>query len=71
MVGALLHYITHAEAKNFQPMKATMGLLPEMSLRVRRKEQRYAAHAERARVDLERFLVEAEVAPAGAHAVLS
>jgi methylenetetrahydrofolate--tRNA-(uracil-5-)-methyltransferase len=56
MVGALLHYITHADAENFQPMKATMGLLPEMPERVRGKEQRYAAHAERARADLEAFL---------------
>ena len=30
MIGALLHYITHAEPDNFQPMKANMGLLPDM-----------------------------------------
>jgi len=28
MLGALCHYVTHAEAKDFQPMKANFGLLP-------------------------------------------
>lgn len=65
MMGALLHYITHAEPKNFQPMKATMGLLPEMPKRVRRKEQRYAAYAERARADLEAALCEAHFVGVG------
>ena len=30
MMGALFHYITHAEPKAFQPMKANFGLLPEL-----------------------------------------
>ncbi|MDQ3250493.1 MAG: methylenetetrahydrofolate--tRNA-(uracil(54)-C(5))-methyltransferase (FADH(2)-oxidizing) TrmFO, partial [Chloroflexota bacterium] len=45
MIGALLHYITHADAQNFQPMKANMGLLPEMATPVRGKFNRYAAYA--------------------------
>ena len=57
MIGALLHYITHAEPKNFQPMKANMGLLPEIPQRIRSKLNRYAAYAERARRDLEEYLV--------------
>lgn len=56
MIGALLHYITHADPANFQPMKATMGLLPEMAQRFRGKESRYAAYAARARTDLEAYL---------------
>lgn len=28
MLGALCHYVTHAEVKSFQPMKANFGLLP-------------------------------------------
>ncbi|MCB0016047.1 MAG: methylenetetrahydrofolate--tRNA-(uracil(54)-C(5))-methyltransferase (FADH(2)-oxidizing) TrmFO, partial [Anaerolineales bacterium] len=40
MMGALLHYITHAEPQNFQPMKANMGLLPDLRQRVRGKQQR-------------------------------
>jgi methylenetetrahydrofolate--tRNA-(uracil-5-)-methyltransferase len=56
MAGALLHYITHAEAEHFQPMKANMGLLPEMAQPIRRKVQRYASYAERAQAELEAYL---------------
>ncbi len=56
MIGALLHYITHADPQNFQPMKANMGLLPEMERRIRHKVNRYAAYAERARTELESYL---------------
>ena len=62
MIGALLHYITHADPENFQPMKANMGLLPEMPAWIKGKEQRYAAYAERARADLEGALGEAMTA---------
>ncbi len=63
MAGALLHYITQADAGNFQPMKATMGLLPELETPIRSKAARYAAFAERARSELERFEAEQNVAP--------
>jgi len=56
MIGALLHYITHADPQNFQPMKANMGLLPEMETQVRGKMNRYAAYAERAQQELETYL---------------
>ncbi len=59
MMGALLHYITHAEPENFQPMKAAMGLLPDFENGIRNKQKRYAAYAERANSDLERYLQEA------------
>ena len=32
MLGALIYYITHASKKNFQPMKANFGLLPELEI---------------------------------------
>jgi hypothetical protein len=56
MMGALLHYITHAEPDNFQPMKAAMGLLPELTEHVRNKKARYVAYAERAHAALEACL---------------
>jgi methylenetetrahydrofolate--tRNA-(uracil-5-)-methyltransferase len=65
MAGALLHYVTHAEPEHFQPMKANMGLLPEMAQPIRRKVQRYASYAERAQADLEAYLAEAGFSPAG------
>jgi len=53
MIGALLHYISHAEPKEFQPMKANFGLLPPLEKRVRRKPDRYQAYARRALSDLQ------------------
>jgi methylenetetrahydrofolate--tRNA-(uracil-5-)-methyltransferase len=53
MLGALLRYITEADAASFQPMKANFGLLPELDPPVREKRRRYAAYAERALADLE------------------
>jgi methylenetetrahydrofolate--tRNA-(uracil-5-)-methyltransferase len=53
MIGALLHYISHAEPKDFQPMKANFGLLPPLDKRVRRKPDRYQAYAQRALADLQ------------------
>jgi methylenetetrahydrofolate--tRNA-(uracil-5-)-methyltransferase len=53
MIGALLHYISHAEPKDFQPMKANFGLLPSLEKRVRHKVERYQAYARRALADLE------------------
>ena len=48
MLGALCHYVTHADAKRFQPMKANLGILPPLANRVRNKAQRRIAFAERA-----------------------
>ena len=56
MTGALLHYITHAEPKDFQPMKANFGILPPLSPPVRNKRARYQAYAERALAALEKFI---------------
>ena len=47
MMGALCHYVTHAEPGGFQPMKANFGLMPPLSPPVRRKRERYRAYAER------------------------
>ena len=63
MIGALLHYITHAEPKDFQPMKANMALLPELEPPVRNKRDRYAAYADRARQEFERHLREMRFVP--------
>lgn len=48
MIGALCHYITHAEPKHFQPMKANFGIMPELENPVKNKRDRYVAYAERA-----------------------
>ncbi len=56
MLGALCHYITHAEPKDFQPMKANFGILPPLENPPRNKRERKRAYAERALRDLESFL---------------
>ncbi len=53
MLGALCHYVTHAEPKHFQPMKANFGILPELAQRVKSKHDRYIAYADRALNDLQ------------------
>lgn len=52
MIGALLHYISHASEDNFQPMKANYGILPTLSDPPRGKRERGSAYSERALIDL-------------------
>jgi methylenetetrahydrofolate--tRNA-(uracil-5-)-methyltransferase len=59
MLGALCHYVTHAEPKDFQPMKANFGLLPPFEHKIRHKQARYQAYTERALRHLD-SVIEAE-----------
>jgi methylenetetrahydrofolate--tRNA-(uracil-5-)-methyltransferase len=57
MLGALCQYITSADMKDFQPMKANFGILPPIEAQKRvNKRERYARYAQRSRTDLEGFL---------------
>lgn len=57
LLGALCHYVTHAEAADFQPMKANFGILPPLDgAPVRGKRQRGTLYAQRALADLDVFL---------------
>jgi methylenetetrahydrofolate--tRNA-(uracil-5-)-methyltransferase len=56
MLGALCWYITHANLKDFQPMKANFGLLPPLESSPRGKRERAAAHAEKASQAMKMFL---------------
>jgi len=51
-LGALVHHVTNAEVKSFQPMNVNYGLFPELGGRVKKKERRQKL-AERALADLE------------------
>ncbi|HEV2133757.1 MAG TPA: methylenetetrahydrofolate--tRNA-(uracil(54)-C(5))-methyltransferase (FADH(2)-oxidizing) TrmFO [Terracidiphilus sp.] len=66
-LGSLMHYITHAEAKHFQPANITFDLLEPLEEEVRRKvrdkKERHRMQCERA---LEAF--EAWMAQTSAHA---
>jgi len=52
MLGALCHYVTHADLKDFQPMKANFGILPPLESKIAKRE-RGKAYAERALADLQ------------------
>jgi methylenetetrahydrofolate--tRNA-(uracil-5-)-methyltransferase len=54
MLGALCHYVTHAAARDFQPMKANFGILPPLPPRPG-KEDRGRHYTERALTALRRF----------------
>lgn len=57
MLGALVHYVTHASTADFQPMKANFGILPPLTEGVSQdKRQRAAAYARRALANLESWL---------------
>lgn len=57
MLGALCHYVTHAEMKDFQPMKANFGIMPPLEGKpVRGKRERAALYAQRAIASLRSVL---------------
>jgi methylenetetrahydrofolate--tRNA-(uracil-5-)-methyltransferase len=61
MLGALCHYVTHADLKDFQPMKANFGILPPMEFLSKiGKRERGQAYAERALEDLRSILTNNE-----------
>lgn len=47
VMGSLAYYITHGDETNFQPMKANFGILPDLAIRVKKKERKdaYATRA--------------------------
>src|SRR5690349_3020611 len=44
--GSLTHYVTHAEAKNFQPANITFDLLPALEKKIRDRKERHRAQCE-------------------------
>ncbi len=61
MLGSLVHYIAHADAKLFQPMKANFGLMPPLEDgRKRNRRERASAYAERSASVLAEFIENAQ-----------
>jgi len=56
-LGALAHYISNANTKNFQPMNINFGLMPPLNIRIRKKKEKNALIAERALKALENTLL--------------
>ena len=69
--GALMNYICHADAKNFQPANITFDLLlpldEETRRRIRDKKQRHALVCERALAELQGWLEKSAVPTALGH----
>lgn len=68
MLGALCHYVTNSPPNDFQPMKANLGILPPLPVKIKSKAQRRLAYAERAReamltalADLDDRVIEAHI----------
>lgn len=57
MLGALCHYVTHANLKDFQPMKSNFGILPALEMPHKAgKRERAASYANRAARALDQYL---------------
>jgi methylenetetrahydrofolate--tRNA-(uracil-5-)-methyltransferase len=58
MIGGLCYYITHANERDFQPMKANFGLLSPFAgeQKIKDKWKRYQAYAQRSLDDLTAYL---------------
>lgn len=47
MIGALVDFISTADSKHFQPMPPNFGILPPLANKIRNKQERYQAYADR------------------------
>ena len=54
--GSLVHYITHANAKNFQPANITFDLLPALETRIRDRQERRRRQCELALREFEGWM---------------
>jgi methylenetetrahydrofolate--tRNA-(uracil-5-)-methyltransferase len=55
-IGSMARYITTTNSKNFQPMNANFGLLPELDHRIKNKQERYERYADRALKTIQNFI---------------
>jgi len=60
--GSLVHYLTQADGKNFQPANITFDLLPELETRVRDRKERHRLQCELALREFQNWLQKASVA---------
>lgn len=60
-LGSLMHYITHADAKNFQPANITFDLLPPLEKKVRDRQERRRQQCQKALMALDEWLATVEL----------
>jgi methylenetetrahydrofolate--tRNA-(uracil-5-)-methyltransferase len=54
--GSLIHYVTHADAKSFQPANITFDLLPALERKVRDRKERHRLQCELALKEFDAWL---------------
>jgi methylenetetrahydrofolate--tRNA-(uracil-5-)-methyltransferase len=64
--GSLVHYITQAESKNFQPANITFDLLPALDRKVRDRKERHRLQCELALREFENWLQRSALQPTSA-----
>ena len=62
--GSLTHYVTHADAKNFQPANITFDLLPPLEKKIRDRKERHRLQCELALREFDAWLEHARLTPA-------
>ena len=60
--GSLVHYVTQADSKNFQPANITFDLLPALENRIRDRKERHRLQCEKALQAFEPWFRELQVA---------
>ncbi len=63
--GSLTHYITHADARKFQPANITFDLLPPLEQRIRDRQERHRKQCTLALGEFEKWMRELEVCVEG------
>jgi methylenetetrahydrofolate--tRNA-(uracil-5-)-methyltransferase len=62
--GSLTHYVTHADAKNFQPANITFDLLPPLEKKIRDRKERHRLQCEQALRDFDEWMKHGALVPA-------
>ena len=62
--GSLTHYVTHADARNFQPANITFDLLPALDRKIRDRKERHRMQCEAALKEFDAWLASISPIPA-------
>jgi methylenetetrahydrofolate--tRNA-(uracil-5-)-methyltransferase len=65
-LGALAHYVSHADPRHYQPTNITFGIIPPLAAPPKSRQERALATSRRALGDLEAWMAGAEPMPSGA-----
>ncbi|MGC2182675.1 MAG: methylenetetrahydrofolate--tRNA-(uracil(54)-C(5))-methyltransferase (FADH(2)-oxidizing) TrmFO [Terriglobales bacterium] len=61
--GSLVHYVTHADARNFQPANITFDLLPALEHKIRDRQERHRQQCQLALKEFDGWLKKYEADP--------